>query len=52
MLTFNNSAAKMTTDVVPSPTSSSCNWANSTKTLEKKSFFFQYLLEMNYVLAS
>lgn len=24
---------KLTTDVVPSPTSSSCNWANSTKTL-------------------
>ena len=33
---FRSSAATITTDVVPSPTSSSCNWANSTKTCNLK----------------
>ena len=30
---LSNSAAKMTTEVVPSPTSASCNWASWTKRL-------------------
>lgn len=29
---FTNITKPLTTEVVPSPTSSSCNWANSTRT--------------------